>query len=89
LAPAFNPNAFDDVKKPLWRNRASPTLRARIDPEGLQRRSRSGVRQPVAQNDVQLRKRRYRIGKNTVHDVHRYGLLTLQTSSSTRATSAP
>jgi cell division protein FtsI (penicillin-binding protein 3) len=79
LAPAFNPNAFDDVKKPLWRNRAitdpfepGSTLKVFSAAAALEFANLSPKTTFNCENGA------YRIGKNTVHDVHRYGLLTLQ-----------
>jgi cell division protein FtsI (penicillin-binding protein 3) len=79
LAPAFNPNAFDEVKKPLWRNRAitdpfepGSTLKVFSAAAALEFANLSPRTTFNCENGA------YRIGKNTVHDVHRYGLLTLQ-----------
>jgi cell division protein FtsI (penicillin-binding protein 3) len=79
LAPAFNPNAFDDVKKPLWRNRAitdpfepGSTLKVFSAAAALEFANLSPKSTFNCENGA------YRIGKNTVHDVHRYGVLSLQ-----------
>ncbi len=79
LAPAFNPNAFDDAKKALWRNRAitdpfepGSTLKVFSAAAALEFANLSPKTTFNCENGA------YRIGKNTVHDVHRYGLLTLQ-----------
>jgi cell division protein FtsI (penicillin-binding protein 3) len=79
LAPAFNPNAFDEVKRPLWRNRAitdpfepGSTLKVFSAAAALEFANLSPKTMFHCENGA------YRIGKNTVHDVHRYGLLTLQ-----------
>lgn len=79
LAPAFNPNAFDDVKKPLWRNRAitdpfepGSTLKVFSAAAALEFANLSPKTTFNCENGA------YRIGKNTVHDVHRYGVLSLQ-----------
>jgi cell division protein FtsI (penicillin-binding protein 3) len=79
LAPAFNPNAFDEVKKPLWRNRAitdpfepGSTLKVFSAAAALEFANLSPKTTFHCENGA------YRIGKNTVHDVHRYGMLSLQ-----------
>jgi cell division protein FtsI (penicillin-binding protein 3) len=79
LAPTFNPNAFDDVKKPLWRNRTvtdpfepGSTLKVFSAAAALEFANLSPKTTFNCENGA------YRIGKNTVHDVHRYGVLTLQ-----------
>jgi cell division protein FtsI (penicillin-binding protein 3) len=79
LDPAFNPNAFDDVKKPLLRNRAitdpfepGSTLKVFSAAAALEFANLSPKTTFNCENGA------YRIGRNTVHDVHRYGLLTLQ-----------
>ncbi len=79
IAPAFNPNAFDQAKKPLWRNRAitdpfepGSTLKVFSAAAALEFANLSPKTTFHCENGA------YRIGKNTVHDVHRYGLLTLQ-----------
>ncbi len=79
LAPAFNPNAFDDAKKSLWRNRAitdpfepGSTLKVFSAAAALEFANISPKTVFNCENGA------YRIGKNTVHDVHRYGLLSLQ-----------
>lgn len=79
LAPAFNPNAFDEAKKPLWRNRAitdpfepGSTLKVFSAAAALEFANLSAKTTFHCENGA------YRIGKNTVHDVHRYGLLSLQ-----------
>ncbi len=79
LAPTFNPNAFDDAKKPLWRNRAitdpfepGSTLKVFSAAAALEFANLSPKTTFNCENGS------YRVGKNTVHDVHRYGLLTLQ-----------
>jgi cell division protein FtsI (penicillin-binding protein 3) len=79
LAPTFNPNAFDDAKKALWRNRAitdpfepGSTLKVFSAAAALEFANISPKTVFNCENGA------YRIGKNTVHDVHRYGLLSLQ-----------
>ena len=79
LAPTFNPNAFDDAKKGLWRNRAitdpfepGSTLKVFSAAAALEFANISPKTVFNCENGA------YRIGKNTVHDVHRYGLLSLQ-----------
>lgn len=79
IAPAFNPNAFDSAKKALWRNRAvtdpfepGSTLKVFSAAAALEFAHLSPKTTFHCENGA------YRIGKNTVHDVHRYGLLTLQ-----------
>jgi cell division protein FtsI (penicillin-binding protein 3) len=79
LAPTFNPNAFDDTKKALWRNRAitdpfepGSTLKVFSAAAALEFANISPKTVFNCENGA------YRIGKNTVHDVHRYGLLSLQ-----------
>ena len=79
LAPAFNPNAYEDAKKALWRNRAvtdpfepGSTLKIFVAAAALEFTSLSPKTTFNCENGA------YRIGKYTVHDVHRYGVLTLQ-----------
>ncbi len=79
LAPTFNPNAYDDVKKPVWRNRAitdpfepGSTLKIFVAAAALEFTSLSPKTTFNCENGA------YRIGKYTVHDVHRYGVLSLQ-----------
>ena len=79
LAPTFNPNAYDDFKKPVWRNRAitdpfepGSTLKIFIAAAALEFTSLSPKTTFNCENGA------YRIGKYTVHDVHRYGVLSLQ-----------
>lgn len=78
LAPSFNPNAYDDVKKPLWRNRAvtdpfepGSTLKIFVAAAALEHTNLSPKTTFNCENGA------YRIGRHTVHDVHRYGVLTL------------
>jgi cell division protein FtsI (penicillin-binding protein 3) len=77
-APTFNPNAYDDYKKALWRNRAitdpfepGSTLKVFGAAAALEFGNLSPKTTFNCENGA------YRIGKNTVHDVHRYGVLTL------------
>jgi len=79
LAPTFNPNAYDDFKKPVWRNRAitdpfepGSTLKIFVAAAALEFTSLSPRTTFNCENGA------YRIGKYTVHDVHRYGVLSLQ-----------
>jgi cell division protein FtsI (penicillin-binding protein 3) len=79
VAPTFNPNAYDDFKKPVWRNRAitdpfepGSTLKIFVAAAALEFTSLS------PQTTFNCENGSYRIGKYTVHDVHRYGLLSLQ-----------
>ena len=79
LAPTFNPNAYDEVKKPLWRNRAvtdpfepGSTLKIFVAAAALEHTSLSPKTTFDCENGT------YRIGRHTVHDVHRYGVLSLQ-----------
>lgn len=79
LAPTFNPNAYDDFKKPVWRNRAitdpfepGSTLKIFVAAAALEFASLSPQTTFNCENGA------YRIGKYTVHDVHRYGVLSLQ-----------
>jgi len=79
LAPTFNPNAYDDFKKPVWRNRAitdpfepGSTLKIFVAAAALEFTSLSPKTTFNCENGA------YRIGKYTVHDVHRYGVLSLQ-----------
>jgi cell division protein FtsI (penicillin-binding protein 3) len=79
IAPTFNPNAYEDFKKPLWRNRAitdpfepGSTLKVFAAAAALEFANLSPQTTFNCENGA------YRIGKNTVHDVHRYGVLTLQ-----------
>ena len=77
-APSFNPNAYDDFKKALWRNRAitdpfepGSTLKVFGAAAALEFTNLSPKTTFNCENGA------YRIGRNTVHDVHRYGVLTL------------
>jgi cell division protein FtsI (penicillin-binding protein 3) len=79
LAPTFNPNAYDYFKKPVWRNRAitdpfepGSTLKIFVAAAALEFTSLSPRTTFNCENGA------YRIGKYTVHDVHRYGVLSLQ-----------
>jgi cell division protein FtsI (penicillin-binding protein 3) len=79
LAPTFNPNAYDDFKKPVWRNRAitdpfepGSTLKIFVAAAALEFTSLSPKTTFNCENGA------YRIGNYTVHDVHRYGVLSLQ-----------
>ncbi len=79
LAPAFNPNAYEEVKKPLWRNRAvtdpfepGSTLKIFVAAAALEHTNLSPKTTFNCENGA------YRIGRHTVHDVHHYGTLTLQ-----------
>jgi cell division protein FtsI (penicillin-binding protein 3) len=78
LAPTFNPNAYEEFKKPLWRNRSvtdpfepGSTLKIFVA-------AAAGVPKLSPQTTFNCENGVYRIGKNVVHDVHRYGVLTLQ-----------
>ena len=79
LAPTFNPNAYDDFKKPLWRNRSvtdpfepGSTLKIFVAAGALEFTHLSPTTTFNCENGA------YHIGKYTVHDIHRYGVLTLQ-----------
>lgn len=79
LAPTFNPNAHDAAKKALWRNRAvtdpfepGSTLKIFVAAAALEHTQLSPRTTFNCENGA------YRIGKYTVHDVHRYGVLSLQ-----------
>lgn len=79
LAPAFNPNAYEEVKKSLWRNRAvtdpfepGSTLKIFVAAAALEHTNLSPKTTFNCENGA------YRIGRHTVHDVHHYGTLTLQ-----------
>jgi cell division protein FtsI (penicillin-binding protein 3) len=78
-SPTFNPNAYEDFKKPIWRNRAitdpfepGSTLKIFGAAAALEFANVSPLTTFNCENGS------YRIGKNIVHDVHRYGVLTLQ-----------
>lgn len=77
-APTFNPNSYDDYKKALWRNRAitdpfepGSTLKVFGAAAALEFANLSPKTTFNCENGA------YRVGRNTVHDVHRYGVLTL------------
>jgi cell division protein FtsI (penicillin-binding protein 3) len=79
LAPTFNPNAYEDYKKPQWRNRSitdpfepGSTLKIFVAAAALEFTHLSPTTTFNCENGA------YRIGKYTVHDIHRYGVLTLQ-----------
>jgi cell division protein FtsI (penicillin-binding protein 3) len=79
LAPTFNPNAYEDAKKTLWRNRAvtdpfepGSILKIFVAAAAFEFTGLSPKTTFNCENGA------YRIGKYTVHDVHRYGVLTLQ-----------
>jgi cell division protein FtsI (penicillin-binding protein 3) len=79
LAPTFNPNAYEDFKKPLWRNRSvtdpfepGSTLKIFVAAAALEFTRLSPTTTFNCENGA------YRIGKYTVHDIHRYGVLSLQ-----------
>lgn len=78
LSPSFNPNAYEEAKKPLWRNRAvtdpfepGSTLKIFVAAAALEHTSLSPKTTFDCENGT------YRIGRHTVHDVHRYGVLSL------------
>jgi cell division protein FtsI (penicillin-binding protein 3) len=78
-APTFNPNAWDDFKKPLWRNRVitdpfepGSTLKVFSAAAALELADLSPRTTFNCENGI------YHIGHNTIHDVHRYGTLSLQ-----------
>jgi len=78
-APFFNPNAYTDFNKELWRNRAitdpfesGSTMKifsaaAAIDSGNIK-----------ASSIFYCEKGAYKIGKNIVHDIKKYGWLSLQ-----------
>jgi len=77
--PRFNPNAFAQYEPWLWRNRAftdsfepGSTLKVLLVAAALE----SGVCTPVS--EFYCEEGAYRIGRRVVHDVHRYGTLSLQ-----------
>jgi cell division protein FtsI (penicillin-binding protein 3) len=77
--PRFNPNAFAQYEPWLWRNRAftdsfepGSTLKVLLVGAALE----SGVCTPVS--EFYCEEGAYRIGRRVVHDVHRYGTLSLQ-----------
>ena len=79
LAPTFNPNAYEDAKKPLLRNRAvtdpfepGSIMKIFVAAAALDSTNLSPQTTFNCENGA------YRIGKYTVHDVHRYGVLSLQ-----------
>jgi len=79
LAPAFNPNAYEDAQKTLWRNRTitdpfepGSILKVFVAAAALEYTNLSPQTTFNCENGA------YRIGKYTVHDVHHYGVLTLQ-----------
>ena len=78
LSPSFNPNAYEEAKKPLWRNRAvtdpfepGSTLKIFVAAAALEHTSLSPKTTFDCENGT------YRIGRHTVHDVHRHGVLSL------------
>jgi cell division protein FtsI (penicillin-binding protein 3) len=79
LAPAFNPNAYEDAKKPLWRNR---TITDPFEPGSIIKIFVAAAALEFThlspQTTFNCENGAYRIGKYTVHDVHHYGVLTLQ-----------
>jgi cell division protein FtsI (penicillin-binding protein 3) len=77
-APNFNPNAPEDVKKSAWRNRSitdpfepGSTLKVFSAAAALEFTPLTPKTTFNCENGA------YRIGKNVVHDVHRYGVLSL------------
>ena len=79
LAPAFNPNAYEEAKKQLWRNRAvtdpfepGSVMKIFVAAAALEFTNLSPQTTFNCENGA------YRIGKYTVHDVHHYGVLTLR-----------
>jgi cell division protein FtsI (penicillin-binding protein 3) len=79
LAPTFNPNAYEEAPKPLLRNRAitdpfepGSIMKIFVAAAALEHTNLSPQTTFNCENGA------YRIGKFTVHDVHRYGVLSLQ-----------
>jgi cell division protein FtsI (penicillin-binding protein 3) len=79
LAPAFNPNAYEDAQKPLWRNR---TITDPFEPGSIMKIFVAAAALEFTnlspQTTFNCENGAYRIGKYTVHDVHHYGVLSLQ-----------
>jgi cell division protein FtsI (penicillin-binding protein 3) len=79
LAPTFNPNAYEEASKPLWRNRAvtdpfepGSTLKIFLAAAALEHTDLSPLTRFNCENGA------YRIGRHTVRDVHHHGTLTFQ-----------
>jgi cell division protein FtsI (penicillin-binding protein 3) len=77
-APNFNPNSPEEVKKAGWRNRSitdpfepGSTLKVFSAAAALEHTALTPKSSFNCENGA------YRVGKNVVHDVHRYGVLTL------------
>jgi cell division protein FtsI (penicillin-binding protein 3) len=77
--PSFNPNAFGQYERRLWRNRAitdsfepGSTLKILLAAAALE----SGMCTP--NSEFYCEEGAYRIGRNVVHDVHPHETLTLQ-----------
>lgn len=79
LAPSFNPNAYEEAPKSLWRNRA---VTDPFEPGSIMKIFLAAAaleHTPLSpRSTFHCENGRYRIGKHTVHDVHHYGVLSLQ-----------
>jgi len=77
--PLFNPNAFSNFDKTLWRNR---TITDPFEPGSTMKLFSAAAAleySGITLKDIFFCENgAYRIGKNVVHDIHRHGWLTIQ-----------
>jgi cell division protein FtsI (penicillin-binding protein 3) len=77
--PLYNPNSYSDFDKPIWRNRAitdnfepGSTMKIFSAAAALEHGKISAHQIFFCENGA------YKIGKNVVHDIHKYAWLSLQ-----------
>ncbi len=79
ISPSFNPNAYEEAPKALWRNRA---VTDPFEPGSIMKIFLAAAaleHTPLSpRSTFHCENGRYKIGKHTVHDVHHYGVLSLQ-----------
>ncbi len=79
IAPSFNPNAYEEAPRPLWRNRA---VTDPFEPGSIMKIFLAAAaleHTPISpRSTFHCENGRYQIGRHTVHDVHHYGVLSFQ-----------
>jgi cell division protein FtsI (penicillin-binding protein 3) len=77
--PFFNPNSYADFDKSIWRNRA---LTDSFEPGSTMKMFSTAAaleHGKITPNEIfYCENGTYKIGKNVVHDIHKYGWLSLQ-----------
>ncbi len=77
--PLFNPNSYADFEKSIWRNRA---LTDTFEPGSTMKIFSAAAaleHGKITPNEIFFCENgAYKIGKNVVHDIHKYGWLSLQ-----------